>query len=318
MRAGTGITRQYDSKLIYVRKSMPRWKRRRWTSFVKKVGAVASRGEGTRTVVFKPPIFSDFTLSQNLQMRQTFGLYTCRSTVSFLDHIHRIAKLENTGDQTSFQGGTVYPSTKYKFRSGVADFTFTNRSTLNDEPSAITDEPANFCPLEIDLYEIVARKDASYVFAGNPTELENLTGMIEYKGRRLIDNETPYPALSATDTSMIQRGMTPFEFTEGLSYFGIKVLKKTKHFLKVGDYFTYQMRDARNHVMTKEKMEAKLGCNYPGKTKFLYMVVKPVAGAVNLGPSIGQITPRIFVGHTYKYTYKIEGETDDRILVITD
>lgn len=317
MNFGRGVTRDADRRLIYRRRSMPKWKRRKWRRFSKKVQAVSTIGEGTRTVVHKPGGTSFSTQSISGQMTASFGIYTNRSTTDYLDHLHRIGNLENTGDQTSFQGGTVYSSTMYKFRSAIADFTITNRSTTNGITPIVTDPLADYCPLEIDVYEMTMSKKATYLDSGTPAELANLTDVLNFGSVRLIDNETPYPAVVASSTTLEYRGTSPWDFTNNLSQFGVKIHKKTKFFLKNGDYFTYQMRDPGNHNIMRARLEEVPGCNYPGLTKFLYIIAKPVASVLNIGDQENDVTARMVVGHSYKYTYKIEGETDDRILIMT-
>lgn len=317
MRSGIGISRQMDARLIYLRKRMPKWKRRSWRRFTKKVTAVSTKGEGTRTFIHKPAADFTFVNSSTVQNCQTFGLYTNRSTGRRLDHLHVIGNLENQSNPTSAAGGTTYASTMYKFRSAIADFTLTNNSTINSVAPSSSDSLAEFCPVEVDVYEITCSKKATYLNTGTPEELPNLTEMLDFNDRNLITQST-YGALTNVQTKMTYRGLTPWDMTQNLAHWGMKIHKKTKYFLKVGDYFTYQMRDARNHSIIKSRLEEMPGVNYPGLTKYMYVIWKPVAGVPNVGGAEGQVTARVAIGQTYKYTYKIEGETDDRILVVTD
>lgn len=316
MSSGRGITRDIDRRLIYRRRSMPKWKRRRWRKFTKKVLAVSTIGQGTHTFVHKPAADELNLTDSNSQVPQTYALYGNRSTQRKLDHLHMIGNLGNTGDQTSFQGNTVYSTTTIQIRSAIADFTFTNKSTRNSASPNSDDPLADFSPLEVDLYEITMSKKATWLNTGTPAEIANLTDVLNFGTPQLIDNETSYAARTASGTTLQFRGMTPWDFPENLSQFGVKIHKKTKFFLKNGEYFTYQMRDPRNYQINRSRLEDVPGVNYPGMTKFLYVIYKPVPG-VETGTSEGSITHRLFVGQTYKYTYKIEGITEDRILAVT-
>lgn len=319
MTTGRGITRDTDRRLIYRKSYMPKWKRRRWARFSKKVRAVASIGQGTQTMIHKPDIVSYAIQTIGAQTSTTFALYGNRSTLRKLDHLHMLGNMGNTGNPTSSEGVTYYNSTTVQLRSAIADFTFTNRSTQNVGIGGLATDPlVDFCPLEVDLYEMTMSKKATYLDGGIVREIGTITDLLNFGTRRLIDNEVPYGALTAAATTTFARGLTPWDFTENLSQYGIKITKKTKFFLKNGEYFTYQMRDPRNHMINRSRLEEVPGVNYPGMTKFLYVLAKPVAGVNTLGTGVGDTSARLFVGETYKYTFKVEGQTEDRILVVTD
>lgn len=46
------VTTQYDTRLQYRKKSMPRWKRKAWKRFSQKVNAVNLKNHGTYTRLF--------------------------------------------------------------------------------------------------------------------------------------------------------------------------------------------------------------------------------------------------------------------------
>lgn len=315
MTTGRGVTRDMDRREIYRRKSMPKWKRRKWRRFVKKVQAAGDKLKGTRTYISKPNYLMENVSNTTNQTSTTYALYPVESLNTRLDLLNRIGKAENTGDQSLLEGETVYKSTKFFFKSAIMDLTFTNRSTVNSASPADDDPIAAFCPLEVDLYEITMAKKSTYLdSSGNPQILNTLSACLDYSKSSEIDNEEGF---AKRIFSMQSRGLSPWDFTTSLSRFGIKIHKKTKFFLDTGKYFTYQMRDHRNHVITKEKLTETQGFNMPGLTKILYVVMKPVSGVIpDIGTTEGTTRARLFCGQTYKYTYSIEGSTEDRHLVV--
>jgi len=67
INSGGGVTTQHDKRFVYAKKRQPRFKRKRWGRFVKKVHAVAEKDYGTRTVVMnKTYSMSNTTALSNL------------------------------------------------------------------------------------------------------------------------------------------------------------------------------------------------------------------------------------------------------------
>lgn len=334
MTTGRGITRQSDRRLIYRRKRMPYGKRRRWVRFLKKVQAVSTAQQGTRTIIRKP-----ITLYEKIQnispvggvtpIRQqtvaTFSLYGLETTAGELHNdLQRIAQLENTGAPTNTEGGTVFLSTKLQFRSAIFDLTVTNWSTrvttANVTEPGFSELSAQTA-MEVDVYEITAGKPfTASDAAGTIVRYNDLTELLQSRPLLKTDNEASF---SNFDLEARLRGVSPWDFTAVLSKYRLKIHKKTKYFLDPGKSFTYQMRDPRNHMFTRDQMLRYQGPNFPGYTKWLYIIGKPLPGAnayLHSGfgdVGVGTEIPRLGFGLTKKYTYKIEGETDDRTFVFS-
>ena len=49
--SGIGVTTQRDSRFVYAKRRMPRYRRNRWKRFGRKVNAIAEKELGSRTVV---------------------------------------------------------------------------------------------------------------------------------------------------------------------------------------------------------------------------------------------------------------------------
>jgi len=79
--AGIGITGQHDKRLVYLKRTMPRYKKRRWKSFINKVAAVSEKDLGTRSVLFNRVVNYSGTDSSK-QMVGTITLYGQESTNS--------------------------------------------------------------------------------------------------------------------------------------------------------------------------------------------------------------------------------------------
>lgn len=130
MTSGQGVTDQFDRKLIYKKKRMPKRKKSKWVSFKKKVNAVAEKELGTRTIVFNKLFIRENTVV-NQQALFACGLYTQESTGAgneYLGDLSYIQAFENAGDPTAAAGETTDLTTKYIFQSGILDMTIRNTS----------------------------------------------------------------------------------------------------------------------------------------------------------------------------------------------
>lgn len=296
--SGYGVTTQYDKSLIYRKSNMPKRKKRNWRKFINKVHAVAEKDMGTRTVLFNGQydIRNDVATNHGCM---TLTLYSMRGSANFTDDMFQIYSFENKGDQTAAAGDTVDETTKFMFKSAVLDITIRNSSGITDGLGNITLNGA--AKLELDIYEIMVRTETSdnstnyltlsQLFANGSTDSKNIGG-------------------GGNGITIQSRGVTPFELPQALSRWRMKILKKTKYFIPNGDTVTYQMRDAKRHVMDGDRMNNNDGIGYRF-TKYIYIIFKVVPG-LTVGTAAGSFVERIDVGATRKYSYKIEGVNEDR------
>lgn len=283
---GIGITNQYDRRMIYRKRTMPRRKKRRWKSFVRKVHAVSEKDLGSRTVVRNFLVTSALDLStvsnQDRHVRQVFSLYAMRNTVdSYMSDMANIVADTDVG-----------VSGKFLFQSGVFDMTVRNGSVLG---STSTNSPLT---LEIDVYEISSSVDFGVVGEAATLNAVFANAMAESP---LIPGQA-FPLTADT------RGWTPWDACPGLSQYRLKIWKKTKFFLSTNQTFTYQMRDPRRHTLDKQKVPSGTSENFPGVTRFLYCVWKPTPGYIY---GIQGDTARLYFGITRKYLYKVDDKNSD-------
>jgi len=294
--SGQGVTEQHDTRRVYRRRRMPRRKRRRWVRFSNKVAAVSEKRLGTRIVVFNKQTQHTNAVA-NEQGNISYSLYSARGTGStFHDDLRHIVNNENTGDQTAAAGNTIYQSSKFIFKSGVLDLTVRNTSYLGNDTSVLSGT------LEVDAYEIITRQTASNS-GNNFSSLEAI----------FADASGDVGTIGGAGTTLtiIRRGSTPFEIPYASSRYGVRVLKKTKYFLPPNGLFTYQIRDPKRHVWTKEKLNEYQGASIPYVTKWVFFIFKASPGTT-LGTAAGQLTEALTVGATRKYTYKVTGVNEMR------
>lgn len=299
--SGQGITEQHDARTIYRKRNMPYRKKRRWKGFVRKVHHISEKELGTQTVVCNKRITGlDFNGNQIVL---DFCLYGLNSTATEKNDITRIVGLNNTGDQTAAAGETVNTTTKFMFQSGVLDMTIRNSSFTTQAlgPNLPADGT-----MEIDIYEIVSSRYWSNRVGVNLTPFAGIVSAL---------NDALANTLSiggaGTGCLLTQRGVTPFDVPHAMSTYSLKIMKKTKYKLSTGQTFTYQMRDAKRHVCTKEYAEDAGSPNKPGWTRWILLIAKGVPGP-DYGTSPGQVQNQLDVGVTRKYMYKVEGINDTR------
>lgn len=287
--SGIGTTTQYDRRLIYRKKYMPRYKKRRWRQFIKKVNAVSDKDLGSRTVVR-----NDQVVAQSVM---TLANETNQTTMNLCLYGNESTGFEPCNDLRRMRIDSDLGTTgKMIFTSGVFDMTVTNtsvRDNLNSVNPSIR--------LEVDVYEITSRKDFGNVGTGGTAKT-----LPEVFAEGATDT-TNIPG-TANTLSIARRGATPWDFPSALSEYGLKILKKTKYFLNERDTFTYQIRDPKRHIVDRQKLNMD-GQNMPGMTRFIYIVFRPVPGYIY--QDLNADTYRLTFGVTRKYLYKINQSTQD-------
>jgi len=299
--SGIGVTTQRDSRFVYAKRRMPRYRRNRWKRFGRKVNAIAEKELGSRTVV------RNFTTSA---INPTDGdhvvthcyLYPQRGTAALADDLFVISGLENTTNPTAAAGDTISPSTKFLFQSAVLDVTIKNASGIRDSVTPALIVPSGELKMEVDVYEVSLNTSTEETGVTHPSLISLFFDNTAYTG--------PIGG-TGTELSITQRGVTPFDMTYALSRWGIKIWKKTKYLIPNGDVITYQMRDPRRHVTNFRDLGFRDGFNRPGWTKCLLIIGKVIPG-YTVGTAGDEVAERLLIGSSRKYLYKIEGVNEDR------
>lgn len=302
MTSNTGILggTNADTRMIYRKKRMPRKKRRRWASFVKKVGAVEERGLGTRTVLFNDQISQINNGASTQQSTLTLGLYGfVNSSYGWLNDMNQIGQLENEANPTAAAGATIDKNSKVIFTSSIMDVTLRNVSTFRE---GAVDKLASDAALELDIYEVYLRKEAGDI--DGPGAFGNLTDM-------LSRYDEPQIGGTGVELAIGDRGVSPFELGSALGRCGIKIMKKTKFFIPNGQTITWQCRDPKRHVCRYGELEKQDGWVRPGWTRTYFLIYKLVPGLL-MGAADGTYKAAISVGITRKYAYKVEGFNEPR------
>lgn len=224
--AGVGITRQHDAQVVYRKRYMPKYKKRPWAKFVKKVKAVQLSSLGKRTFVL-----NDTDTLANVANQQTWNLHLLygKNGDTTGTSSYGIADLRRVTD--SFAGtslATTNNNYKIQFHSAILDITI-----QNSDATAI---------VECDVYHVK--------FWKSPPDLRPSSSV--GKAENATSTGTLGSSLELTD-----RGVTPFDLPMFLSNTGCKILKKTKYFIAPTDCVTYQIRDARNRTITRMEV-----CDY--------------------------------------------------------
>lgn len=276
---GNGITTQYDRKLIYRYKRMPRGKKRVWKRFVRKTNAVIAKNLGKQQVLMNQTISK--TIVASTQATGAVALYgkTGTNVVGDQEGMNDIQNIIINGAPD-----INVRQAKFMFTSAVLDCTCANTGANN---------------LEIDVYEII--------YTGKTAPHENIKSAYSY-GIQGGAGGIPLPGTGAGYSGIngAERGWTPF-MAATTSGMGWKILKKTKHFVGPGQAFTYQHRDPGNHkIDCSEILSPKNAeeCAIPYLTKFLYFIGKAVIGTE--GGSFA-------VGCTRTYNYVILESNDNKI-----
>lgn len=268
--AGTGVSTQHDRINVYRRKRMPKWKRKRWASFVKKSHAANMKDVGSQTQIYN----TAGTWSNGIG-NQTYGafhLYGKNGTSATADCG---CKDISTVMSTALENGVnITNAAKVHFMSGVADLTLTNSGTVAEE---------------VDIYHLRYRDEVDFTNFTNLHDASNANTDL----------------ISGSKPTLTLRGTTPFDLPLMLSSGKITILNKKKALVAAGGSTTYQIRDPRNWSCTRfaeTDAAATAGFVQPYRTQTILVVRKPVAGAESTANSMSY-------GFTRKYLYKIESRS---------
>lgn len=245
--SGTGVTQQRDFRVQYVKKNMPKYKKRLWKKFSKKVDYITNKKLGTFSVVFNST--GNFKSAADSQDFGSFILCGRGGEDKFGDVGNR--DLEDLGSSTQNQGSII-------LRSAVFDATFTN---------------IGLSKLEVDVY---------HVRYGRESACKNLSEVYSFSNNnRGSLSLTVQAGTTGSTLAMSSRGATPFNFPQAISLCGMKILKKTKHFIESNECFTYQIRDPREFKIKRQELlpmtNVDDGFVQPYKTQGLIVVIKSIA-----------------------------------------
>lgn len=301
---GIGVSQHYDSRLIYRKKRMPRYRRNRWKRFSRKVQFVAEKDWGTQQIVFNT-LVNPYNYTNGKQLVKALYLYPLFGSVDCSHDLYTIGNNFLNADDTPSKGLAVGLSSKVFFQSAVLDLTIRNTSTQKLSGNSTMVSAAK---LEVDIYELTQRessaKDAT-TYGTFENELATNIGSTYGVGG------------AAAEIDYDKRGVTPFDLSYCLSHFGLKIWKKTKFTISNGDQITFQVRDPRRHVISLSDMTESEGFNRPKLTKIIFIVAK-LAPGLYLDTTEGNFTEGLNIGVTRKYTCKIENYSEDRTLYLTN
>lgn len=286
--SGQGVTSQYDKKTIYRKKYMPRNKKKRWRKFKNRVLAVSTKSLGSNTIVRNNATGPPFALIPGNEQSQTIiqlALYPVRHTGA--DSLNDLEEI--------MQDSRLQATSKIIFQSAVLDITMRFRSQLATQA---TGNPS--IGAEVDVYECTWNNAS-----GQSGEAGTLIDAF-------VNAATDTATIPGQTTALIpgNRGWTPFDGNAALSQHRIKILKKTKYFLSAEQTATYQIRDPKTHIFSKDSIPSATSCNWPGVTRWILIVWKVLPG-YNYVAAPNNDVGTLFVGFTRKYMYKINQDSTD-------
>lgn len=304
--SGQGVTFESDKARVYRRKRMPKRKRRKWRKLIKLDRAIDLKKCGSRTYVFN----AQETDESNVAGEQGVfhcALYSGESTLkTYLGDVQYICKTDNELSPTADLGVTVSRTSKLFFMSGVLDLTIRNTSYFPSGGSL-----SGLATLEVDIYEVISKRPWF--------EKDDATTLKAWPNIQQLFTECEGDMKGINNADPLEynfRGVTPWDQTYALSRFGIKILKKTKYRISNGNTITYQMRDPKNRVISKNRGKELAGVNVPGWTRHVLIYYKTIPGIL-VGTDPGATSQQISIGITRKYMYKVENGTEKRASYIS-
>lgn len=287
-----GVSTQHDIKTQYVKKRMPKYKRKRWQSFVKKVRAVEIADRGLQTVVMNSSITKTGNAGQQEWHEAHLYSWNGNGYSGVSDIWHSMILNLDAIQEDANTGATTSPVTKNIANVWKGDAEILAQSATLD----ITWRNDSESSVEADIYIVEYKK-------GHYSNGDNFVGMIN-NGFGLTDPGYVISSniQSGAGLSRLQRGVTLFDMSRMISKFGIRIIKKEKVFIPAGGQYTKQIRDPKNHRIKPFGDQVVDGnyLKYEGLTKSVISCWKNTDGS----PIV--VTQRT----TRDYKYTIEGLKD--------
>lgn len=274
----TTVTQQYDVKTQYLKKTMPKYKKKQWKKFVNKVNAVGIKNAGLKTVIFNTKIQNNSPPGgQNAFCIALYGINGTDSgqAAGYGD----VQKIFVNEPAIKSSGGTpnVAENGVLNFGSAVLDLTLRNTGLVD---------------AEVDIYYGYHWKDATLE---NPRNGANTRNLIEDFNNGSFNQSI---AVGNPTLDLSVRGCTPFELSTCISASGFKILRKQKILMTPGKSVFIQHRDPKNHRADYVNIN-KGGYGKKRLTYEVLVVHKPSVDASD------ELVSTIVCGVTRKYSYTI-------------
>jgi len=270
------VTTQHDVTRSYRRRRMPKRKRKRWVSALRRFRALSLKHMASRTRILTYD--GTFTCAAGAQVMQDFALYGYFGAAynwGFND-LERIADHEKVAQDASGPENTTpfLGNPKLIFRSAVLDMTITNTADTT---------------VEIDIfYWYLTRKPPGEVLMSLLDNAATEAGTID---------------LGQTAVARALLGVTPFDLPASLRYYKISQVRKL--IISAGQASSLMIRSPGNKVFNSSMLETELTTNdvfgLPGFTRGLLMVCKGVPSAADTDSTDVSIT----YSFQNKYHYSI-------------
>lgn len=267
-RSGRGIetTAQRDYKVQYVRKRAPKKVRRIAKKAYKRFIRQSLKLVGSNTIV------------KNDAVENVVGTGSSQSYVA----------VTVAGTNGTNAAGMCGNNDLNAIASADTRFSTSGKMLLKTAYMDITARNTGQTNLEVDCYELAY------------SDLTKETGPFAL----ISSAQTTTPAIGAlTSIALTNRGVQLFDFP-ALFKFGVKIIKKTKVFLPIGQTFTYNLSQNKpTWISMANDLTDNQGYVKKGLTKTVVFVFKP---------TITESGGQLYVGATRKYFYKIFEDDSDR------
>lgn len=220
------LTGHHDAQSLYKKSSKPRYLRRRWKSFKRKVQWVQANGTPRMTLVH-----TDLQLPTCNDNEQALAYLPMYSGYGAADPENDMARITDVAQQTTsanLQKGSAY----LRLHSALLEATIQNASENT---------------IYMDVYSYYCRKNTEDL--PQSTMYTNGIAWANVAG----DGDENEPSAIGTEPTINTLGVTPFQSTQFCRYFTIT--RKTRYQIQAGDSVQLKWSDPRNKTIKMDALE---------------------------------------------------------------